>query len=177
VVHSRAVPSGAGAFGLQRSAPRQADPPRKSEERPTSARQLYDGSDRPDSDSLQRRRSRGRSLVSASTPSAAGSGAECCPVALAVVAYPGWRSPRCSCVPCRRRGHGPTPAIAEAGGSAPERMGESDAAVEAAGGSGAAPETTGLKRTAPEPVSSKRVAPQQGMSDRLVMKARVRSKM
>jgi hypothetical protein len=34
-----------------------------------SARQLYDGSDCPDSDSLQRRRSRGRSSDSASTPS------------------------------------------------------------------------------------------------------------
>jgi hypothetical protein len=36
-----------------------------------SVRQIYDGSDRPDSDSLQRRQSRGRSSDSASTPSAA----------------------------------------------------------------------------------------------------------
>jgi hypothetical protein len=35
-----------------------------------SVRQIYDGSDRLDSDSLQRRRSRGRSSDSASTPSA-----------------------------------------------------------------------------------------------------------
>jgi hypothetical protein len=35
-----------------------------------SARQLYDGSDRPDSDSLLRRRSQGRSLDLASTLSA-----------------------------------------------------------------------------------------------------------
>jgi hypothetical protein len=55
VVRPRAVPSGAGAPEPQRSMPRQVDPPRRSEERPTSARQLYDGSDRPDSDSLQRR--------------------------------------------------------------------------------------------------------------------------
>jgi hypothetical protein len=63
-------PSGTGAFDSQRSAPRQADPPRRSEERSASARQLYEGSDRPDSDSLQRRRSRGKSSESASTPSA-----------------------------------------------------------------------------------------------------------
>jgi hypothetical protein len=70
VVRSRTVPTRAGVLEPQRSAPRQADPPRRSEERPASARQLYDGSDRPDSDSLQRRRSRGRSSDSASTPSA-----------------------------------------------------------------------------------------------------------
>jgi hypothetical protein len=35
-----------------------------------SVRQLYDGSDRPDSDSLERHRSRGRSSDSVSTPSA-----------------------------------------------------------------------------------------------------------
>jgi hypothetical protein len=45
-------------------------PSRRSEEWPASACQLYDGSDRPDSDSLQRRRSRGKSSDSASTPSA-----------------------------------------------------------------------------------------------------------
>jgi hypothetical protein len=70
MVHPRAVPSGTGASEPQRSAPRQVDPPRRSEERPASAHQLYDGSDRPDSDSLQRRRSRGRSSDSASMPSA-----------------------------------------------------------------------------------------------------------
>jgi hypothetical protein len=59
-----------GASEPQRLAPRQADPPRRSEERPSPAHQLYDGSERPDSDTLQRRRSRGRSPDSASTPSA-----------------------------------------------------------------------------------------------------------
>jgi hypothetical protein len=54
-----------------RSVPYQIDPPRRSVERSVSVRQIYDGSDRPDSDSLQRRRSRGRSLDSASTPSVA----------------------------------------------------------------------------------------------------------
>jgi hypothetical protein len=58
-----------GASGSQRAAPRQADPPRRSEERPTPVRQLYDGSDRPDSDSLQRHRSWVKSMESASTPS------------------------------------------------------------------------------------------------------------
>jgi hypothetical protein len=73
-------------------------------------------------------------------------------------------------------GHGPAPAIAEAGGTAPERMGESVAAVEVAGRSGAALETAGPRRTVPEQ-GSKCVAPEQGTSDRPVKKARVRSKM
>jgi hypothetical protein len=60
-VRPRVVPSGTGTFEMQRSTPHQADPPKWSEERPVSARQLYNGSDRLDSDSLQRRRSRGRS--------------------------------------------------------------------------------------------------------------------
>jgi hypothetical protein len=67
------LPCGAQRDGCFRAAEictRQVDPPRRSEERPMSARPLYDGSDCPDSDSLQRRRSRGRSSDSASTPSA-----------------------------------------------------------------------------------------------------------
>jgi hypothetical protein len=67
---SRAAPSRTGASEPQRPVPRHADPPRRSEERPVSARQLYDGSDHPDSDSLQRRQSRRRSSDSASMPSA-----------------------------------------------------------------------------------------------------------
>jgi hypothetical protein len=70
-VHPRVAPSGTGASESQRSTPRQADPPRRSEERLASARQLYDGSDRLDSDSLQRRRSWGKSSNSVSTLSAA----------------------------------------------------------------------------------------------------------
>jgi hypothetical protein len=50
-VRPRVVPSGTGASEMQRYAPRQADPPRQSEERPASSRQLYDGSDLLDSDS------------------------------------------------------------------------------------------------------------------------------
>jgi hypothetical protein len=69
-VRSRAAPSGMGSSEPQRPVSRSADPPRRSEERPASTRQLYDGSDCPDSNSLQRRWSRGRSSDSASTPSA-----------------------------------------------------------------------------------------------------------
>jgi hypothetical protein len=68
-VRSRAEPSGTGASELQRPAPHPANPPRRSEERPASTRQLYGGSDRPDSDSLQRCRSRGRLSDWALTPS------------------------------------------------------------------------------------------------------------
>jgi hypothetical protein len=59
-----------GASEPQRAPPRQADPPRRSEERPALVHQLFDGSDRPDSESLQRHRLRAKSTNSASTPSA-----------------------------------------------------------------------------------------------------------
>jgi hypothetical protein len=58
----------------------------------------------------------------------------------------------------------------------PEQTGENVAAVEAADRSEEAPKTTGSRRVVPEQ-GSKRTAPEQGMSDRLVKKARVRSKM
>jgi hypothetical protein len=162
------APSGTGASEIQRSAPRQADPPRWSEERPASARQLYDRSDRLESDSLQRRRSWGRSSDSASTPSAS-------PVAvpragpwrLQSLLIRGGGAPDVHVSLVTGGGHGPTPVVAEAVGSAPERVGESVVVVEAAGRSGAAP----------KPTSSKRAAPEQGSSDRPVKKARVRSKM
>jgi hypothetical protein len=69
-VRPRVALSRTGTSEPQRSMPLQADPPRRSEERPTSACQLYDGSDHPDSNSLQRRRSLARSSDSASMLSA-----------------------------------------------------------------------------------------------------------
>jgi hypothetical protein len=54
-VRPHVAPSWTGASESQRTAPRQANPPpppRRSEERPAPVRQLYDGSDRPDSESL-----------------------------------------------------------------------------------------------------------------------------
>jgi hypothetical protein len=107
---------------------------------------------------------------------AAFSGAECCPATLAVVAYPGRRSPGCLVSLVTSGGHGPNPAVAEAEGTSPEHMGESVAAVEAAGRSEVAPETTGPRRAVPEQ-GSKCATPEQGTSDRPVKKARVRSKM
>jgi hypothetical protein len=64
-------------------------------------------------------------------------------------------------------GHGTTPTVTEVEGSAPKWAGERVAVVEAVDRSGAAPELAGLKRAALE----------QGLSDRLVKKTRVRSKM
>jgi hypothetical protein len=98
---------------------------------------------------------------------AASSRAKHCPAVLAVVAYPGWRSPGCPCVPCRRRGPRSEPGRCRVRGLAPEELGEIATAVEAAGRSGAAPEMAGSKHTAPE----------QGLSYGPVKKARVRSKM
>jgi hypothetical protein len=100
------APSGTGASEPQRTTPRQADPDplRRLEERPASTRQLYDGSDRPDSDSLQRRRSRAKSTDCIDAERAAGGGVWCRPTAYAIVTYPGWRSPGCSCFPHPGRG-------------------------------------------------------------------------
>jgi hypothetical protein len=102
---SRATPGETGASKSQRPAPRQADPPRMSEERSPSARQINEGSERPDSDSMQRHRSRGRSsasaLTSSATPAAEPSAA---PRALAVATHPGQRSTGSSRTPCLQRG-------------------------------------------------------------------------
>jgi hypothetical protein len=168
MVRPRAAPSGTGASESQRSTPRQADPPRRSEERLASARQLYNGSDRPDSDSLQRGRSRGKSSDSASTPSApqaAESGAA--PRRLQLLLIQGGGAPDVHVSLVAGGGQGPTPSVTEARGSAPEQAGERVAAVEAADRSGAAPESLG----------SKHVTPEKGLSDRPVKKPRVRSKM
>jgi hypothetical protein len=162
MVRSRAVPSGTCASEPQRSAPRQANPPRRSEEQPASARQLYHGSDRPDSDSLQ-------SAPLVAEPSAA-------PRHLQSLLIRGGGAPDIHVSLVTGGGHGPTPTVAEAGGTAPEHVGESVAAAEATGRSGVVPETVASKRTAPEQ-GSKRAAPEQGSSDRPVKKARVRSKM
>jgi hypothetical protein len=121
MVRPHAMPSGTCASEPQRSMPRQVDPPRRSEERPASARQLYDGSDRPDSDSLQRRRSRGRSSDSASTPSALlVVEPSAAPQHLQSLLIQGGGAPDVHVSLVASGGHGPTPAVAEAGGSAPK---------------------------------------------------------
>jgi hypothetical protein len=123
-VRSRTTPSGMGASEPQRPTPRQADPPRRSEERSMSVRQLYDGSDRPDSDSLQRRQSRGRSSDSASTPSAPPAAEpSAAPRRLQLLLIRGGRAPDVHVSLVAGGGHGPTPAVAEAGGTTPEQMG------------------------------------------------------
>jgi hypothetical protein len=73
-------------------------------------------------------------------------------------------------------GHGSTPAVAEAGEIASERMGENVATGEAADRSREAPEMADSRRVVLEQ-GSKRAAPGQGLSDRPVKKAQVRSKM
>jgi hypothetical protein len=67
MVRPRVAPGGPGAPEARRDPPSRADPPRWSEDRQAPSRHLFDGSDRPDVDSLQRRRSRARSTGSAST--------------------------------------------------------------------------------------------------------------
>jgi hypothetical protein len=135
------VTSKTGASKSQRAAPRQADPPRWSEERPTPVRQLFDGSDRPDLDSLLRRRSWAKSTNSVSTPSApqaVNSGAALWRLQSLLIR--GGRALDVHVSFVAGGGQGPTPAVAEAEGSAPERSGERIASIEAADRSGAAPE-------------------------------------
>jgi hypothetical protein len=146
-------------------------PSRRSEERPASACQLYDGFDRPDSDSLQRRRSRGKSSDSASTTSAPqeaepGAAPRCLQSLL--IRGGGVSNVHMSLV--TGGGHSPTPGCRGGQGVSPpppERARGRVAAVKAADRS----------RLAPELAGSKRAALEQGSLDRLVKKVRVRSKM
>jgi hypothetical protein len=78
--------------------------------------QLYDDSDRPDSDSLQRRRSRAKSTDTASTssaPQALDSGAT--PQRLQSLLIRGGRASDVHVSLVAGGGQGPTPAVAEAG--------------------------------------------------------------
>jgi hypothetical protein len=174
---SRMAPSGTGAPKLPRSAPRHIDPPRRSEECSVPVRQLYDGSDRPDSDSLQRRRSRGRSLDSMSTPRAVPvAEPSAAPRRLQSLLIQGGGAPDVHVPLIAGGGRGPSPAVAEARGAAPEQMGENVATVEAADQSRKASEMAESSCTVPEQ-GSKRATPEQGMLDRPVKRARVCSKM
>jgi hypothetical protein len=141
----------------RRDPPRRADPPRQSEEQPAPTHHLFDGSDRPDADSLQRRQSRARSMDSTSTPSApqeADSGAA--PWRLQSLLIRGGRALDVHVSLVAGGGQGPTPIMAEVRISAPEQSEERNTAVEAADRSGAAPESVGSKRAAPEQGSSDR---------------------
>jgi hypothetical protein len=168
---------GTGTSESQRTSPCQADPPRRSKEQPASARQLYDGSDRPDSDSLQRCRTRGEVdglCVDTTTLQVVESGGTT--RYLQSLLIQGGRAPDVHVSLVAGGGQGPTPIIAGVRGSAPERTGERVATVEAADRSRAAPESVGSKRAGPEQ-GSKRVAPEQGSSYHLTKKPWVRSKM
>jgi hypothetical protein len=70
VTRSRTAPGGSSASEVRRDPPRRVDPPRRPEQQEPSPRHLFDGSDRTDTDSMQRRLSWARSTSSASTLSA-----------------------------------------------------------------------------------------------------------
>jgi hypothetical protein len=134
------APSGSGAYESHRPAPRPADPPRRSEERPAPIRQLYDGSNRPDLDSLQRRQSRGKSTDSASTPSAPQVvDSSTAPRRLQSLLIRSGGAPDVHVSLVAGGGQGLTPTVAEAGGSDTKQTGERVAAVEVAGRSRAPP--------------------------------------
>jgi hypothetical protein len=131
-------------------------------------RQLLDGSDCPDSDSLQRHRSRARSRDSASTPSAPQvAESSAAPRRLQSLLIRGGEAPDVHVSLVDGEGQGSIPAVSKVGGSTPEQLGERGAAVEVANRSWAALESVGSKRAALE----------QGSSGRLAKKSRVHSKM
>jgi hypothetical protein len=148
---SRTAPSGTGTLEPPRSAPRQIDPPRRSEECSVPVRQLYDSSDRPNSDFFQRRRSRGRSLDSTSTSSAApATEVSAAPRRLQSLLIRGGGAPDVHVPLFAGGGHSPTSTVAEARGTALERMEKNVAAVEAADRSREAPKTADSSRAVPE---------------------------
>jgi hypothetical protein len=122
--HSRTAPSGTGTPKPPGSTPRQIDPPRRSEEHSVPVRQLYDGSDRLASDSLQRRWSRGRSSDSTSTPSVVPTEEpSAAPRRLQSLLIRGGGAPDVHVPLVAGGGHGPSPAMAEAGGQPPSEWG------------------------------------------------------
>jgi hypothetical protein len=124
MTRSHVTPGGTGAPEPRRPAPCQADPLRRSEERPSSAHQIYDGSERPDSDSLQRRRSRGRSSDSASTPSTPPMAEpSATPRRLQSLLIRGGGAPEVHVSLVAGGGQCPPPAIVEVGGSAQSARG------------------------------------------------------
>jgi hypothetical protein len=137
---SNTTPGGLGASEARRNLPCRVDPPNRSEERALPSRHLFNSSNRPDTDSLQRHPSRARSTSSASMPSApqeADSGAA--PRCLQSLIIRGGRAPDVQVSLAAGGGQGSASATAEVGRIAPEQLGERSAAVEAAGRSGAAP--------------------------------------
>jgi hypothetical protein len=152
------APSGTGASESRRAVPCQADPPRWSEERPTPVRQLFDGSDCLDSDSLLRHRSRAKSTDSASTLSARQvADSSAAPRCLQSLLIQGGRALDVHVSFVAGGGQGSILAVTEAEGSAPERLRERSTAVEVADRSGAAPDLAGSKRAALEQGSSGRL--------------------
>jgi hypothetical protein len=158
--------------------PRRVDPPKRSEERESSPRNLFDRSDHPDANSLRRCPSRARSTGSASTPSmpheAYSSTAPRCVQSLIIR---GSRAPDVQVSLPAGGGQGSTFAAAEVRRIAPEHLGEHSTAIVPAGRSGAAAESAKHQGPAPELARAKRSAPEQGPPDRPAKRTQARSKM
>jgi hypothetical protein len=168
VVRPRVAPGGPHAPEERRDSPRRADPLRRSEERPTPSRHLFDGPDRPDANSLQRHKSWVRSTGSASTPSTPQEeDSDTAPRRLQSLFIRGGGAPDVHVSLIAGGGQRSTLVVMAVGRSAPKQSGERSVVVEAEGRSVAAPESVGTKRAAPE----------QGSSGGPVKKSRVRSKM
>jgi hypothetical protein len=115
---SRTAPSSSGASEARR------DLPRRSEERAPPSRHLFNGSDCPDTDSLQKRPSRARSTSSASTPSAPREAdSSAAPQRLQSLIIQGGRASDVQVSLAAGEGQGPTSAMAEVGRIAPEQPG------------------------------------------------------
>jgi hypothetical protein len=144
------APGGSSMSEARRDPPHLADPPRRSEERATPPRHLFDGSDRLDSDSLQRCPSRVRSTGSASklsAPQEADSGTA--PRRLQSLIIRGCVAPDVQVSLAAGRGQGSTSAMAEVGRTAPRQPGECSAAIGATDRSGVAPRVSGHQARSP----------------------------
>jgi hypothetical protein len=126
-----------------------APAPRRSEERTTSTHHLLDGSDRPDTDSLQRRRSKARLTDSASTLSATqGEDSDTVPWRLQSLLIRGGGAPDVHVSLTAGGGQGPAPV----GGwkISPRAVGGAQCRHQGGGSRWAAPESGGTKRASPE---------------------------
>jgi hypothetical protein len=178
VTCSHMAPDGPGASEVRRDPPCRDDPPRRPVEHEPSPRHFFDGSDHPDSDSMQRHSSRARLMTSTSTPSAPqGDRLRRRPAAPLIFDHLGRRSPGRTCFPPHWRGSRAGLRRGRGCEDSPEPPREHNTVLEPPGRSELAPESAERREPAFELVGAKRAAPEPGSSDRSAKRTWVHSKM
>jgi hypothetical protein len=166
VTHSHMMLGSPGASEVRRDPPRQDDPPRMPVEHKPSPHHLFDGFDRPNTDSLQRRPSRARSTTPTLTLSVPqGVDTSAVPQRLQSLVIRGGGAPDVH-VPLSAGGsQRPTSDAAEVGRTASEPTRERNTTLKPAGRSGPAPESAECRGPPSELVGAKRTTPEQGSLD------------